>query len=190
MDAGRVYFTVSVPGGNATVDVYMNSTKTTKVATGALVGNGGGTATFTPVGSHGLNGEITIAAGVVADSTGVAEIGSANGVKLHPDAVSGSIATSASVAGIMYSDGVADGSDVWVVTSGKAYILAPAGVPMGAFLLTSDITGASAKMCSYEMTRTAYYTDFGIGRALQRTAAPGLVLAHLDLRGFQRFLTA
>lgn len=186
-DGGRLYLTVTVPGGAATVSAYSNSGRTTKVAEGMLPigGNGGGTINLTAVGGSGVTGTVTIVASAVQDLTPQANQGSDRGVMLCSPTTAG-----APYAGIMYSDGVADGSDVWVVRSGLAYVLTKANlalypVPAGAYLyLPNGESAADYGKAAWEPARTAgNYIAHGIGRSVKRIATGSLMLCEIDFVG-------
>ena len=118
--AGRLYLSVTVPAGAATVSAYSDSARTTKVAEGALADNLGGTVSLVASGGSGLSFDIDIEAGAVEDLTSATStMGVATGVELTDTSAINAI-------GVIYESGIADEADVWVVVAGHAYVSIPA----------------------------------------------------------------
>ena len=70
-DAGVLYASLSIPGGNATIQIWKDAGRTQLVAHGALAGNGGGAITLSADGASGVGGNCTVGATVAADTTPV-----------------------------------------------------------------------------------------------------------------------
>lgn len=175
-DAGRVYLQVINQNPDVTVWVWADAARTVKVASGTLVNcwADGGSVDLSPVGGSGMSGSVTVVASAADENLGVATHGTTNGVQLPSG--------SSPLTGVMYSSEVADGSDVWVVIAGKAYVLTMAGAAMGGYLLISGEAAPDHAKVRCDLASTDYDT-YGVGMALERVTS-GLVLAQLDLRGF------
>lgn len=87
--------------------------------------------------------------------------------------------------GVMYSAGVADGGDVWVVTAGKAYILTANAATASGYMRTcwTGDTNAEAGKGYWEQAPvkpSATDKHFSeIGHNLETTAGAGLVLCEI-----------
>lgn len=174
--AGKLYLAVTVPGGAATVSAYSDAARTVKVAEGALADNLGGTVSLAAVGGSGLSFDIDVEAGAVAAAD-------ATMVRGALCAVQEAAAAAADQIGVMYTDGIPDGGDCWIVVAGRCQVQVGAGaeIPWGSALIThatsSGIVQAQYAADSSKQQRLVGWAD---GRIEGTGTTVG---CHLELRG-------
>lgn len=177
-DLGKLYvnFVNNYPT-NTVVNIYKDSARSLLVGSITDTGCAGGVFTITEENSSGLSGTVIIIAGPVANTTDtVVYRGYRQGVVKHTNGLPGKLF------GIIYEEGIADGSQIWVVISGRAEVLTSAGASPGSLLFVNS----NAATAGYEWTPSSY-TSYGVGQALDWCASEGgLVLAALTMHGTAR----
>ncbi len=87
--------------------------------------------------------------------------------------------------GIMYNEGIADGEEVWVVTSGMAEVLYSTAVTRGTFSrvsVTADVSATAGQAINEALPVPPFSTDKHfqeIGHPLESRGTPGLALTAL-----------